>query len=324
MDVMNANPEAGSERDPVSLIQGLLETEDAPPRPTRNQKPEPEPEPEEGQPEPGPEVPPEEEEEEDGEDQPEQQQEPEEPELFTVKIDGKEAKVTREELLNGYQRQADYTRKTMEAAAQRQAAEQDAQRIHQERQHYSQQLEQVALVLQANLPAPPDERMLQTDPLTYVQQEKLYDNRVRQLQAILAEKQQADKQTAWEMERQHQQMLTSARDRLLSDLPEWKDPEKARTGQRELADYMRTIGYSEQEIAAASDPRAVVGFRKAMLYDRLQASQPKVNQKLATAPRMVKPGSAGPAPDQAKALTQRVKRSGGRDMDAIARLIELG
>ena len=329
MAELDAAPaDAGSAPDPVSLISGLLERENPPPKPPRNVRIEPsasapDPEPEEGQPEPGPEVPPEEEEE-DGEDQPEQQEEPEEPELFTVKIDGKEAKVTREELLNGYQRQADYSRKTAEVAEQRRTAEAEAQRIQQERNHYVAQLDQVATVLQASLPTPPSEQMLHSDPLTYVQQKELYEARVNQLRAVLGEKQRAEEQSQREMERQHQQMMSHARQHLLAELPDWKNPEKARAGQRELADYMRTCGYSEQEIAAASDPRAVVGFRKAMLYDRLQAAQPKVTQKLATAPKMVRPGAAGPAPDQAKALTQRVKRSGGRDMDAIARLIELG
>ena len=43
---------------------------------------------------------------------------PEEP-GYVVKIDGEEQKVSLEELQNGYQRQADYTRKTQEIAAER-------------------------------------------------------------------------------------------------------------------------------------------------------------------------------------------------------------
>ena len=43
---------------------------------------------------------------------------PQEP-AYTVKVDGEEAQVTLEELQQGYQRQADYTRKTQEIAAER-------------------------------------------------------------------------------------------------------------------------------------------------------------------------------------------------------------
>lgn len=327
MTGMSANPESGSESttasNPVDLIEGLLEREKPQPRLVRTSKLEPETPDEDEQPlDPGPEVPPDET---GDEDNPEgQESDQEEPELFTVSIDGKEAQITREELLAGYQRHADYTRKTQEAAAQRQAAIQEAERIQAERQHYSQQLEQVALVLQANLPAPPSEQMLQNDPFGYVQQKELYESRVRQLQSVLAEKQQADAQFQRDQEQHYQRMLGHARQQLLTELPEWKNPEKARAGQREVADHLRTIGYTEAEIAQACDPRAVVMARESMLYRRLVASQPKVNQKLATVPKMVRPGSAGPAPDQAKALTAKVKRSGGRDMDAIARLIELG
>lgn len=48
---------------------------------------------------------------------------PQEP-AYTVKIDGEEQQVTLEELQNGYQRQADYTRKTQEIAAERERLQQ--------------------------------------------------------------------------------------------------------------------------------------------------------------------------------------------------------
>ena len=38
---------------------------------------------------------------------------------YLVKIDGEEHRVSLEELQNGYQRQADYTRKTQELASER-------------------------------------------------------------------------------------------------------------------------------------------------------------------------------------------------------------
>ena len=48
---------------------------------------------------------------------------PQEP-AYTIKVDGEEQQVSLEELQNGYQRQADYTRKTQEIAAER-------ERLHQ-------------------------------------------------------------------------------------------------------------------------------------------------------------------------------------------------
>ena len=40
---------------------------------------------------------------------------------YTVKIDGREERVSLNELQNGYQRQADYTRKTQELASERES-----------------------------------------------------------------------------------------------------------------------------------------------------------------------------------------------------------
>ena len=40
------------------------------------------------------------------------EEEEEEPDLFAVKVDGEEIEVTFDELLRGYSRQSDYTRKT--------------------------------------------------------------------------------------------------------------------------------------------------------------------------------------------------------------------
>ncbi len=55
------------------------------------------------------------------------QEVPQEP-AYTVKVDGEEAQVSLEELQNGYQRQADYTRKTQEIASERERLQQ-AERI---------------------------------------------------------------------------------------------------------------------------------------------------------------------------------------------------
>lgn len=330
MDGTNANPSVGSEQtpvaDPVDLISGLLEREDAPTERPRDrngkfasQQPDPQPEPEEiPVPEPGPETPPDE-----GEDEEPEQQEPT-AETYTVKVDGKEVEVTRDELLAGYQRQADYSRKTAAAAEARREAEQLAQSVQAERQHYTNQLDQVASLLQATLPPRPQPEMRDHDPIGYYAAKEDWESRVAQLQGVLGERERVQQQTQAEMHQRHQQSLASARQELLHALPEWREPEKAKAGQRELADYLRTIGYAEHEIAATADPRAVVGFRKAMLYDRLMASAPAVQQRVAQAPKMVKPGAAGPAPDQRKAVINQLKRSGGKDLDAAARLIELG
>lgn len=332
MDDVAAAPDTGSASDPVDLISNLLEREDAPPGRPRDQtgrfaaqNPDPQPEPE-TVPEPGPEEPPTEPDgdDEDGEAQEPPEQPEDEPELFAVKIDGREEKVTKEELLRGYQRQSDYSRRMNELSEVRRAAEAETQRVAAERQHYASQLDQFAAVLQQTLPPRPPQEMLDSDPIGYLQAEKAWEARASQLQQVFAEKQRVDQQMQQEMQQRQQQTLAQAREQLVEMLPEWRQPETARAEQPKIAAHLRSIGYADHEISQAADPRAIVMARESMLYRQLMASRPQVQQKIATAPKMVKPGAAGPAPDQRKAVISNVKRSGGKDMDAIARLIELG
>jgi hypothetical protein len=326
MDDLSATPETGSEQDPVSMISDLLDREDNPaPQKPRDQtgkftSQQPDPDPEDlPEPEPGPEEDPAE----DGDDEEEPEQ-PSETETFTVKANGREIQVTRDELLRGYSREADYRQKTMELSATRQAVEAENQRIAAERQHYASQLDTVASILQAQLPPPPDQSRLHTDPIGYMQDKELYEGRVQQLRGVLAERQNAEAANQQHFQQVQQQSLAHARDRLLEAMPEWKKPEVAKREQRQVADYLRTIGYADAEISQAADPRAIVMAKKAMLYDRLQESRPSIQQRVSAAPKMVRPGSSGPAPDKTKALTQTIKRSGGKNIDDIARLIEMG
>jgi hypothetical protein len=328
MDTDSANPNAGSDGtsapDPVDLISGLLEREDAPTERPRDRTGKFTSQSDPAQPEEIPAPEPEEPEGDDGE-TPEQPETPEaEPELYTVRVDGKEQQVTRDELLNGYQRQADYSRKTAEIAEHRRAVEAEFQRVSAERQHYATQLDQVAAVLQASLPARPSQEQLDADPIGYMQAKEAWEARVGQLQAVIAERNAAQEQQQKHFEALRQQSLASARERLVEMLPEWKKPDVAKAEQPQIAQHLRAIGYADHEIAAAADPRAVLMARESMLYRQLMASKPAVQNKLATAPRMVRPGAAGPAPDQRKAVIGKIQRGGGKDLDAIARLIELG
>lgn len=330
MDNETANPAAGSDSetvsDPVAMIEGLLEREDdAPTSRPRDQKPDPEtaPEPEEApeqEPEPAPA---EEDGEEDGGDAEGPEQEPV-TETYTVKIDGKEVEVTKDELLAGYQREADYRRKTQELATNRQAAEVEQQRIFAERQHYAQQLEQVATVLQATLPPRPTQEQLDADPIGYMQAKEAWESRVGQLQQVLSERDAALRLQQEQTAAQQQRALEQARDQLLELVPEWQRPEVAQREKPAIASHLRAIGYSDAEIGQAADPRALLMARESMLYRQLIASKPQVQQRVASAPKMVRPGSSGPAVDQSKAIVQKLKRGGGKDLDLAARLIEMG
>jgi hypothetical protein len=324
MDDVSAEPaSAGSEPDPVALIERQLERETAPPTPTRDQQPpDPQPEPEEiPTTEPGPEEPPVEDGDDDGDEQPEQEPQEAEPELYEVKVGDRVEKVSRDELLAGYQRQSDYSRHMNQLAEQRKAAEAAAQTVAAERQHYAQQLEQVATVLQAQLPPRPSQADYDADPIGAVQAERRWQDSMGQLQHVLSERQRVEQQQQAQQQQMHQQMLAQARERLAEMVPEWTKPEIAAKEKPAVANHLREIGYSDEEIGQAADPRALVLARESMLYRQLMASKPQVQQRVAQAPKMVRPGTSGPAPDRTKAIVQKIKRSGGKDIDAVAALL---
>src|SRR5689334_21615115 len=60
---------------------------------------------------------------------------------YTVKIGGKETQVTADELVKGYQRNADYTTKTQQLAAQRREQQAEFEAVRQERAKYGQLLQ---------------------------------------------------------------------------------------------------------------------------------------------------------------------------------------
>jgi hypothetical protein len=82
----------------------------------------------------------------DSEEQREEESEQEETPRYRVKVAGEEAEVTLDELINGYQREADYTKKTQSLAEARKALDNEKASVEQAKQlrdQYSQRLQLV-------------------------------------------------------------------------------------------------------------------------------------------------------------------------------------
>ena len=75
------------------------------------------------------------------------------PDKFVVKVNGEELEVTKDELLRGYQREADYTRKTQKLAEERRMVESEFQQVRAEREQYATVLVQLQQKLQEMAPA---------------------------------------------------------------------------------------------------------------------------------------------------------------------------
>ena len=226
-------------------------------------------------------------------DEVEEEEEVEQPDIYTVKVDGEEYEVTQDELLNGYQRQQAYTKRSQELAEQRKAFEAEAQQVAQMRDTYAQQLEQLSEQLQQVNDQEPDwnelAKQYSAEEL-FVYKAQL-DKQKEQARQVEAEKQAIAQQQAQEQQAQMQQHLAKQREEMLDRIPQWRD-EDVRTSEREqvIKYAQQSVGFSPQEIANASDARAIELLYKAWQWDNLQSKKPAAKKKASKAPKMAKAG----------------------------------
>ena len=253
----------------------------------------------------------------------EEDRDEEQPVKFTVKVDGKELEVTQDELIRGYQREADYTRKTQKLAEERKTLSSEYQAIKSEREQYAQVLGALQQKLQELSPPEPDWARLEAeDPLEYTRQWTNYQRAQQQQAAIQAEQARLAQLKQAEYQQHLQTVLADEAQKLVDKVPQWKDAKVANKEREAVVEYgLKELGFTPDEISKVTDHRAVVAIYKAMKYDQLMANKPQAQAKLKNAPRMATPGSAGTAPRKVNETTrakQRLAQTGSvRDAAAL-------
>jgi hypothetical protein len=246
---------------------------------------------------------------------------------YTVKVDGAEVDVSADELIAGYQRQGDYTRKTQAVAEDRKAVEgerqqfaQASQELSEMRGHLATRLQQAEQMLQtgAGEPEPNWDQLKDDDPMEYMIQRDRFRDRQEQQRQVQQEREALQTQQNAEAQQRWQQHLQGEHSALLDKIPEWRDGELAQKEKSSVFTYAQhVLGYTEQELKMASDSRAIVAVRKAMLYDELQDATPKARAKTKAAPKMVragKPKSKAEKSSRRRAdKLSRIDKNSGRD-----------
>ena len=177
--------------------------------------------------------------EEDGEEETEVEELEEQP-VYRVTVDGDEIEVTQDELINGYSRQQDYTRKTQELANQRKTIEQQAQELQQRDAIYAQLLPKMEAQLKGDLVDEPDWNTLyEDDPIAYVREKQLWDDKVKKLESVNAEQQRLQQENFVQQQQQVEQLVQYSQEKLLEIIPEWKKPEVANKEKAEIEDTLR-------------------------------------------------------------------------------------
>ena len=99
-----------------------------------------------------------------------------EPQVFAVKVNGEELEVTEDELVKGYSRNRDYTRKTQELAREKADFQSTKESIEAEREELKMLLPRVKTVLEQGLGQEPDWNTLkETDQVTYLTEKANWD-----------------------------------------------------------------------------------------------------------------------------------------------------
>ena len=215
------------------------------------------------------------------------------PQMYTVRVDGDEIEVTEEELLNGYSRQQAYTKRSQELAEQRKAVESQQAEIAQMRDAYAQQLEQLSGQLQEVTQKEPDwaELAKQYSAEELIVYKAQLDQQKEYARQVEAERQAVAQQQAQEQQQAMQKRLAEQKEEMLTRIPQWKDDDTRNSERLEVIKYaQQRIGFSEEEIANASDARAIELLYKAWQWDNLQSKKPAAKKKVAKAPKMAKAG----------------------------------
>ena len=231
----------------------------------------------------------------DGEDvyEEDDEEEEEEEQLYTVKIDGEEHAVTLDELQNGYSRQQAFTKRSMELAEQRKAFEAEAEETKALRDAYKQQLDMLQSQIQQTTQQDPDWRALaETMPERELFLYKTeWDQQKEYLKKVEAEQQRISAEQAQEQQVHMQKHLETQREDMLNRIPAWQNEETRNAERQEVIKYaQRRIGFSEEEIANASDARAIELLYKAWQWDNLQEKKPTAKKRTRKAPKMAKAG----------------------------------
>jgi hypothetical protein len=230
-------------------------------------------------------------------------------EKFIVKVDGKEIEVPKEELIRGYQREADYTRKTQKLAEERKFVESEFQQVRAERETYAQILGQLQQKLQEFEPQEPDWNRLEVeDPTEYARQWTSHQRRQQQKYAVQAEQMRLNQLREAEMQKQINTVLAQETAILKEKIPEWSSPEKAKAEGKALLEYGQQLGFSEQELNGITDSRALLALHKAWKYDQMMSKRPEFQAKIKKAPKMATPGSAGSVGSKSGELNNAKKR----------------
>lgn len=220
---------------------------------------------------------------------------------YVVRVDGEEVEVTLDELLSGYSRQADYTRKTQALSAEKKQIEAQKSQASQLASALSQRLQEVESYLFQAVQEPDWAALSkQLSPQEYNQARAVYEQQQRQLDAVRSQQREIMQYQQAEQQRQ----MEMARTRLPELIPEWSDESVANQEAASIYQFALDTGFSQGALDHLYDPLAVKVLRDAWRYNELQRQKPKIVKR--KSPKVAK---AGPGMNTKTKRQQQAERA---------------
>ena len=244
--------------------------------------------------------------------------EEQETDLHQIIVNGEKIEVDLEELKAGYQKDADYRRKTEEIAIERRQLQSESDRLKNEYSTKMDDLNNLTATLNAEL----------NSELNSKELDKLYDEdpteaaklerKIRRRRESLQQSQLKLKQ---HQEQEFQKILAEEQRKVAIKHPEIADPLKGATVKTNMRNYLVQRGFSDQEISGIYDSRMFDVVMDGMKF--LNTARPvKTNfaKKIVKPSKVVKPGvkSTKDEKDSKSRLAQiRTLKKSGNTKDAV-------
>ena len=240
--------------------------------------------------------------------------------VYTVRVDGKDVEVTEDELLKGYSRQADYTKKTQELAEYRrqmdgamQQAQQEIQQTQQARAQYVDAVEAAISTNYAHLQQFQNvdwERLKTEDREEYLTKRDDYRQAQEQITELQNQHKAATEQQQAEMAEQQKRMWMEEHHKMSQILPDWRDDEKRMAISKAIGEYAVGQGYTKEELDTLVDHRSILMLMKAKAYDDVRGKQQAVrSKKVRNKPKVVRSkAKQDKAPSKARKRTAKLGR----------------
>lgn len=231
-------------------------------------------------------------------------------EWFTVKVDGEELQVTRDEALKGYQRDADYRKKTMSLAEERKTVQAEKDRI-------GSLVQSVDAFIKNEQDSIDWEALKEENPEQYIVKREALQAAEKVKQDAIAEQQLYYQETI--------SKETNALVEAMGGNDVWSVDQR-NTDIKQASDYLKEKGVTDKDIEGITDHRLWMIIFDAAKAQKFKKTEAKVKEQVRKAPKSVKPGQKlPPGQRKVKAATNKIRdaRNSQEGVNALTELLKL-